>query len=110
METIEKKSTSNSLMKKTKVQLVDIILRKDDIERKLREEIKGKDNFIGDCLKRIESNKVDISTLKNEYAEMCDNMFSDNSILTGRIKKIKKRYNLTIAILVILFGLFMCIF
>lgn len=32
--------TNNGLMKKTKAQLVDIILRKDDIEVKLRNEIK----------------------------------------------------------------------
>lgn len=33
--------TNNGLMKKTKAQLVDIILRKDDIEVKLRTEIKA---------------------------------------------------------------------
>ena len=33
--------TNNGLMKKTKAQLVDIILRKDDIEVKLRNEIKA---------------------------------------------------------------------
>ena len=57
--------TNNGLMKKTKVQLVDIILRKDDIEVKLRDELKTVKKQIDDQTVYIESRQKYIQDLKN---------------------------------------------
>ena len=65
-------TTSNSLMRKTKAQLVEIILRKDEGERNLRKDV----NDLCDSLDKIKSekelleNKFEI--LKNDYREECD--------------------------------------
>lgn len=42
-EVTTKVETNNSLMRKTKAQLVDIILRKDDVEKELKKTLKEKD-------------------------------------------------------------------
>ena len=64
--------TSNSLMKKTKAQLVEIILRKDEVERNLRKDI----NELCDSLNKIKSEKEllenKFETLQNDYREECD--------------------------------------
>lgn len=64
--------TSNSLMKKTKAQLVEIILRKDEVERNLRKDI----NELCDSFNKIKSEKEllenKFETLKNDYREECD--------------------------------------
>ena len=64
--------TSNSLMKKTKVQLVEIILRKDEVERSLRKDIK---ELLG-SLDKIKTEKELLEqrfeTLQNDYQEKCD--------------------------------------
>lgn len=70
---------NNSLMRKTKAQLVEIILRKDSIEKNLRDDIantkvelnkaKTKINTMQcDCSKLMN----DYSKLKNDYSDMCD--------------------------------------
>lgn len=70
---------NNSLMRKTKAQLVEIILRKDSIEKNLRDDIantkvelnkaKTKINTMQcDCSKLMN----DYSKLKNDYIYMCD--------------------------------------
>ena len=64
--------TSNSLMKKTKAQLVEIILRKDEVERNLRKEI----NELCDSFDKIKSEKelleTKFETLQNDYQEFND--------------------------------------
>ena len=64
--------TSNSLMKKTKAQLVEIILRKDEVERSLRKDIK---ELLG-SLDKIKTEKELLEqrfeTLQNDYQEKCD--------------------------------------
>lgn len=64
--------TSNSLMKKTKAQLVEIILRKDEVERNLRKDI----NELCDSSDKIKSEKEllenKFETLQNDYREECD--------------------------------------
>lgn len=64
--------TSNSLMKKTKAQLVEIILRKDEVERSLRKDIK---ELLG-SLDKIKGEKEflenEFETLRNDYQKECD--------------------------------------
>lgn len=64
--------SKNTLTKMTKAQLVDIILRKDDIERGLRSDIKSLKSSID---KYIEANKClekRASDARRDYEDECD--------------------------------------
>lgn len=64
-----------ALMRKTKAQLIDIILRKDNIECNLRNDIKSKDNTIDSYKKKlaeIDTMKHEYETLKAEFESTCD--------------------------------------
>lgn len=70
---------NNSLMRKTKVQLVEIILRKDSIEKNLRDDIantKVELNKVKTKIDTIQCNyselMSDYAKLKNDYIYMCD--------------------------------------
>ena len=81
--------TSNSLMKKTKAQLVEIILRKDEVERNLRKDI----NDLYDSLDKIKSEKEllenKFETLQNDYQEECDENTSYLQELSDRVERYK---------------------
>lgn len=66
---------SGSLMKKTKAQLVEIILRKDDVELKYREELKNRDETI--------------NSLNSKYAYL----YKQNKQDSNKIKELEKDYN-----------------
>lgn len=57
--------SNNGLMKKTKTQLVEIILRKDEVERECRDEI-------NDLKKRIKNYDSDIQAITKKYIENKD--------------------------------------
>lgn len=82
--------TSNSLMKKTRAQLVEIILRKDEVERNLRKDI----NELCDSLDKIKNEKEllekNFETLKNDYREECDK----NASYIQELKDKTKRYKI----------------
>lgn len=82
--------TSNSLMKKTKAQLVEIILRKDEVERNLRKDI----NELCDSFNKIKSEKEllqnKFETLKNDYREECDK----NAFYIQELKDKTERYKM----------------
>ena len=68
-----------ALMRKTKAQLVDIILRKDNIECGLRNDINSTKNTINDykekiaeSTRKIDAVKHEYDTLKAEYENTCD--------------------------------------
>lgn len=68
-----------TLMRKTKAQLVDIILRKDSIECNLRNDIKDKDSLLNHYKENLvnANNQTDVvkqeyETLKAEYESTCD--------------------------------------
>ena len=70
---------NNSLMRKTKVQLVEIILRKDSIEKNLRDDIaniKVELNKAKTEINNMQYNRSelmsDYAKLKNDYSDMCD--------------------------------------
>ena len=81
--------TSNSLMKKTKAQLVEIILRKDEVERNLRKDI----NDLCDSLDKIKSEKEllenKFETLQNDYREEYDEKASYIQELKDKTEKYK---------------------
>lgn len=70
---------NNSLMRKTKVQLVEIILRKDSIEKSLRDDIANTKVELNKIKTKIDTMQCnyselmsDYAKLKNDYIYMCD--------------------------------------
>ena len=63
---------NNSLMRKTKVQLVEIILRKDSIEKNLRDDITSTKVELNNAKTKINTMQYDYSELKGDYIDMCD--------------------------------------
>lgn len=81
-----------ALMRKTKAQLVDIILRKDNIECSLRNDIKDKDNLLNSYKEQLDERirKIDIvnrnyETLKVDFESTCDENASTICELKGII-------------------------
>ena len=90
METKIENKQSNSLMRKTKSELVEIILRKDEVERNLRADIKG----TIEEYKRVQTNFQHISNLYNNlkynYENICDEKALIKCKLNNKIKSISK--------------------
>ena len=63
---------NNSLMRKTKAQLVEIILRKDSIEKNLRDDITSAKAELNKAKTEINNMQYDYSGLKNCYSELKD--------------------------------------
>ena len=70
---------NNSLMRKTKAQLVEIILRKDSIEKNLRDDIANTKVELNKAKTELNNMQYDRSELmsnyaklKNDYSDMCD--------------------------------------
>ena len=100
---------NNSLMRKTKVQLVEIILRKDSIEKNLRDDIANTKVELNKAETEINTMQCDYSKLesnyfklKSDYIDMCD-MCDEKTLIEHELKnKINKQHGL-IWFLVIMF-------
>lgn len=85
---------NNSLMRKTKVQLVEIILRKDSIEKNLRDDIANIKVELNKAKTEINNMQYDRSELmsnyaklKNDYSDMCDEKILVEYELKNKINK-----------------------
>lgn len=90
---------NNTLMRKTKAQLIEIILRKDDVERKLRSEL----NDMTDKYMCTYSSNDRLSNANHKLHDELDktnNIYS--SIITDYISKIDTRNNIIILLSFIL--------
>ena len=105
-----------ALMRKTKAQLVDIILRKDSIECNLRNDIKDKDSLLNHYKENLvnannqtDAVKQEYETLKAEYESTCDEAASVICDLKETIKHdnsvIIKLYACLVVFFVIILGL-----
>lgn len=97
---VEKESIkNNTLIRKTKAQLIEIILRKDDVERKLRNELNDMtDKYTSSCnTNNIISDKN--YQLKKEINET-NNIYS--TLITKYISKLDTRNNIIIVLSIIL--------
>lgn len=81
--------TSNSLMKKTKAQLVEIILRKDEVERSLRKNINELCNSFDKIKGEKEFLENEFETLRNDYQKEWDKRASYLQELRNRIERYK---------------------
>ena len=85
-----------ALMRKTKAQLVDIILRKDNIECGLRNDIKSTENTLNNYKEKLDEannhlniKNNDYDTLKAEFESTCD----ENASIICDLKEIIKHNN-----------------
>lgn len=75
------KTTYNILMRKTKTQLIDIILRKDAIERNLRSDMAG-------TIKSFEELKTAFNNVKDD----CQSLIAANQKLNINCKDLQTKY------------------
>lgn len=86
---------NNSLMRKTKAQLVEIILRKDSIEKNLRDDIANTKVELNKAKTKINTMQCDYSKLDSDYAKLKSDYFkldSDYSSLGNDYSELKNDY------------------
>lgn len=114
----EKKTINenSSLMKKTKAQLVEIILRKDEVERNVRKELKEAEEFASQKIKDYNAlNEIhvkyvedlakanySIKTMQEEYREQCDEHASERQELIDKVNRYKTLFCLSLVIVLML--------
>ena len=91
IETTKKSAVeNNSLMLKTKAQLVEIILRKDSIEKNLRADINGTNSTLNEIRNKYNSLEKHYDSLNYDYRDMCDEKTFIECELNTTIKKQKR--------------------
>lgn len=100
---------NNSLMRKTKAQLVEIILRKDSIEKNLRDDIantKVELNKVKTKIDTIQHNYSELESnyfkLKSDYIDICD-MCDEKTLVEHELKNTINKQRGLIWFLVIMF-------
>lgn len=115
METNNEVKTPNSLMRKTKAELVNIILRKDDVEKNLRDDIKGLNTSFEEMTKKyvnaqnnledIQVNYEKLSKAKeayeNDFEEISDKLVTERVESRISISRLKRNNNILLAIIII---------
>lgn len=98
---VSETKTSNSLMKKTKVQLVEIILRKDKVEQNLKKDIEGTVQTFNDY---VTENERKIKQLNDDIKNrICHINNLKDEILKKNIKINRlKTFNATIIMFLII--------
>ena len=97
---VEKESIkNNTLIRKTKAQLIEIILRKDDVERKLRNELSDIiDKYTSTC--NTTNSLSDKNHQLKEEIDKTNNIYS--TLITKYISKLDTRNNIIIVLSIIL--------
>lgn len=107
---------NSSLMKKTKAQLVEIILRKDEVERGIRKELKEAEEFASQKIKdynalneihvkyveQLTKANYNIGTMQEEYREQCDEHASERQELIDKVNRYKILFCLSLVIVLML--------
>lgn len=86
-ETTKSATENNSLMRKTKAQLVEIILRKDSIEKNLRADIKDLEYICKESKNNFDKLDRYKDKLSVDYQDMCDEKAFIECELSNKIKK-----------------------
>lgn len=114
---MEETNKTNSLMRKTKAQLVDIILRKDDVEIGIRAEMAEMIEALHSAkiakrnaeqkLEEKQKYLVDVITVRNritsDYESICDDFASATCAYKQNLKRITKNYNIAVFLLSVAF-------
>lgn len=96
---------NNSLMRKTKSELVNIILRKDSIEKALRTELKDANNTISAYYNKLDEEKIKYNNLLNDYEYNCDEKITIITNYKIKFSKYNKIVKVLIAMLLVSIGL-----
>jgi hypothetical protein len=96
---------NNSLMRKTKSELVNIILRKDSIEKSLRTELKDANATISSYYNKLDEEKIKYDKLLNDYEYNCDEKIIIITNYKIKFSKYNKIIKILIAILLVSIGL-----
>lgn len=80
---------ASGLQRKTKSELIDIILRKDAVHAKLQEEIKAQNDQINDLKTEINSFKIDIEGLQGEIDNNVRCINNQQTIITEKENQIE---------------------
>ena len=89
---------NNSLMKKTKAQLVEIILRKDEVEHNLRADIKGTESELNKVRKEKTRIENKFAALETDYKDYCDESVSVNQEFTDKVQQYKTMFYILLMI------------
>lgn len=89
VKNIENKQ-NNSLMRKTKAQLVEIILRKDGIEKNLRTDINGINSTLNEIRNKYNALEKYYNELNYDYRDMYDEKTFIEYQLNDKIKFLRK--------------------
>lgn len=90
-ETTKKSAAeNNSLMRKTKAQLVEIILRKDSIEKNLRADINGTNSTLNEIRGKYNVLEKHYTSLNYNYRDMCDEKHVIECKLNNKIELVNK--------------------
>ena len=82
--------TNGSLMKHTKAQLVEIILRKDSIEKNLRADINETNSTLNEIRNKYNNLEEHYDSLNYDYRDMCDEKTFIECELNDKVKFIRK--------------------
>lgn len=96
---------NNSLMRKTKPELVNIILRKDSIEKSLRTELKDANATISSYYNKLDEEKIKYDKLLTDYEYNCDEKITIITNYKIKFNKYNKIIKILIAILMVSIGL-----
>lgn len=98
---MKENDNEKSLMRKTKKELIDIILRKDDVEIRLKDTIKSKDEDIDILNSRIVGYEADIAGLERMREEHLKAIEESVKALNRKRKTIR-RWQIAFSVLAIL--------
>lgn len=107
---------NSGLMKKTKAQLVEIILRKDEVERSIRKELKEAEEFASQKIKDYNAlnethvkyvedlgkANYNIELMQEEYREQCDEHASERQELIDKVNRYKTLFYFVLMIIMVL--------
>lgn len=96
---------NNSLMRKTKPELVNIILRKDSIEKSLRTELKDANATISSYYNKLDEEKIKYDKLLTDYEYNCDEKITVITNYKIKFNKYNKIIKILIAMLLVSIGL-----
>lgn len=87
----KKVNTEGSLMRLKKQELINIILRKDDVEVKNKEEIKALKHDLADCENSLNDANIDITNLEDQLKNLRDTI----KLCNDKYEKLYRKYSET---------------
>lgn len=95
---LQEQANDPNLGQKTKQELIDIILRKDDVEIRLKDTIKSKDDQLDELSARIVGYQADIAGLERMREENL-NSIKELTQTLDRKRKMIRRWQIAFAVL-----------